>query len=146
MIEKLGYGQFGEVRSTPQFLITYIKLYYNFQSFLQVKLCEVIGKSDLLNSQCKIVAVKELRAGASESTRNDFKQEVKVLAKIRDPNIVRVLGACLDDDPVFVVVEYTEFGDLNQYLQDHIAETTTPLPTNAKTLRQVILKMLHKIH
>lgn len=102
----------------------------------------MVGKCDFQNSQCKLVAVKELRSGASESTRIDFKQEVKVLAKIKDPNIVRVLGACLDEDPIFVVVEYTEFGDLNQYLQEHIAETTTPLPTNAKTLRQVILEIL----
>lgn len=108
VIEELGYGQFGEV-----------------------KLCEIAGK-------CELVAVKTLRAGASESTRTDFRHEVKVLAKINDPNIVRVVGACLDEEPIFVVVEYMEFGDLNQFLQEHIAETTTPLPTNAKTLRFVL--------
>lgn len=110
-----------------------------------MKLCEIVGKCDFLNSQCNIVAVKTLRSGASESTKTDFQNEVKVLAKIKDPNIVRVLGACLEDDPIFVVVEYTEFGDLNQYLQEHIAETTTPLPTNAKTLRQVLKTLLRFI-
>ncbi|KAL0280485.1 UNVERIFIED_CONTAM: hypothetical protein PYX00_001759 [Menopon gallinae] len=113
VLEHLGYGQFGEV-----------------------KLCEIVGKSDYLyGGSCGLVAVKELTPGASEGTREDFRHEVKVLSKINDANIVRVLGACFDGEPVFVVVEYSEFGDLNQYLQEHVADTTTPLPTNAKTLR-----------
>lgn len=34
-----------------------------------------------------------------------------------------------------MLVEYMEHGDLNQYLQAHIAETASPRNTHAKTLR-----------
>ncbi|XP_021937561.1 discoidin domain-containing receptor 2 isoform X4 [Zootermopsis nevadensis] len=115
VLEKLGHGEFGEIH-----------------------LCEVEGFPDsvdvLRHSECKLVAVKSLRPGASQSARSDFQQEARLLARLRDPNIVRVLGASLDDEPLCVVVEYMECGDLNQFLQEHIAETASPLPRNAKTL------------
>ena len=76
-----------------------------------------------------------LRSGSSDLTKDTFRQQVKVLSKIKDSNIVRVLGASLDHDPIFVVIEYMDYGDLYQFLQDHVADTTSPLPTNAKTLR-----------
>lgn len=101
-----------------------------------MKLCELIGKCDCLySSTCKLVAVKTLRFGSSDSTKDNFRHQVKVLSRINDSNIVRVLGACLENEPIYVVFEYMEFGDLNQFLQEHVADTTTPLPGNAKTLR-----------
>lgn len=101
-----------------------------------MQLCELDSKrKTLYSSECKLVAVKMLRPCSSDSTREEFRREVQVLAKINDPNIVRVLGASLEAEPIFVVVEYMISGDLNQYLQEHVAETATPLPINAKSLR-----------
>ena len=60
---------------------------------------------------------------------------------------VRVLGVCFDNDeddvseidqaaiPIGMVCEYTEEGDLCQYLQDHVAETTLTKSPNVPTLR-----------
>ena len=67
--------------------------------------------------------------------RAEFEREAEVLARLRDPNLARVLGACLAEEPFCVVLEYSECGDLNQFLQDHISETTMPVPPRAKTLR-----------
>ncbi|RZF47107.1 hypothetical protein LSTR_LSTR005185 [Laodelphax striatellus] len=100
-----------------------------------VQLGEITKVPDWLNDlSCKLVAVKYLRSGASEATRSEFRQEVEILNGLRDPNLVQVMGACLRDEPFCVIFEYSEFGDLNQFLQEHIAETATPLPANAKTL------------
>lgn len=66
-------------------------------------------------------------------SRIEFQQEAKRLVRLADRNVARLLGASLEDDPMCIVLENGEFGDLNQYLQSHIAETSN-LHT-AKTLR-----------
>ncbi|XP_037082025.1 discoidin domain-containing receptor 2-like [Pollicipes pollicipes] len=105
LYEKLGEGQFGEVH-----------------------LCHIEGGSDVvpdvIGPGCRsLVAVKTLRPGTSQAARADFEREARTLARLQDPNIVRVLGLCTREEPLCVVVEYMEHGDLNQYLQQHVAET-----------------------
>ena len=51
--------------------------------------------------------------------RDNFLQEVQIMARLRDPNIVSILGACLGEEPWFAVVDYPFRGDLNQYLRAH---------------------------
>ena len=67
------------------------------------------------------------------SPRADFEREVRTLARLQDANIVRVLGVCTREEPLAMVVEYMEHGDLNQYLQQHVAETA--LHGSGKVLR-----------
>ncbi|XP_054715542.1 discoidin domain-containing receptor 2-like [Uloborus diversus] len=108
-MEKLGEGQFGEVH-----------------------LCEAEGIPELVDVPCygnkTLVAVKTLRKSSSEQARSDFYKEVKILSRLRDPNIVHVLGVCTRDDPLCMVVEYMEHGDLNQFLQQHVPENTMTSP------------------
>ncbi|XP_037082024.1 discoidin domain-containing receptor 2-like [Pollicipes pollicipes] len=90
--------------------------------------CHIEGGSDVvpdvIGPGCRsLVAVKTLRPGTSQAARADFEREARTLARLQDPNIVRVLGLCTREEPLCVVVEYMEHGDLNQYLQQHVAET-----------------------
>ncbi|KAG8448675.1 hypothetical protein GDO86_015668 [Hymenochirus boettgeri] len=103
--EKLGEGQFGEVH-----------------------LCEVVNPHELPTLQFPfnmrkgrslLVAVKLLRADANKNARNDFLKELKILSRLSDPHIIRLLGACLDEDPLCMITEYMENGDLNQFLSTH---------------------------
>lgn len=57
------------------------------------------------------------------------------MARIKDPNIVRVLGVCTRDEPQSVIVEYMKYGDLHQYLQLHVPDTSTPKRKHTKQLR-----------
>ena len=58
------------------------------------------------------------------------------MCRLKDPNVVRVLGVCSQDDPLCVIVEYMKYGDLNQFLKTHVPETsTTSRRKGAKTLR-----------
>ncbi|XP_076351976.1 discoidin domain-containing receptor 2-like isoform X4 [Tachypleus tridentatus] len=114
-LEKLGEGQFGEVH-----------------------LCEAEGIPELVDVPCygnkTLVAVKTLRQDASDQARTDFYKEVKILSRLRDPNIVHVLGVCTREEPLAMIVEYMENGDLNQFLQQHVPDGAAYRSVNAKTL------------
>ncbi|XP_032297585.1 epithelial discoidin domain-containing receptor 1-like [Coturnix japonica] len=101
--EKLGEGQFGEVL-----------------------LCEVEDPQELPppsrppelpHGRPLLVAVKVLRADASKNARRDFLHEARTLGRLRDPNIVRLLGVCSGPGgPWCIVTEYMEHGDLHRFL------------------------------
>ncbi|XP_030317190.1 discoidin domain-containing receptor 2 [Calypte anna] len=98
--EKLGEGQFGEVH-----------------------LCEADGLLEFLGvssteftPQPVLVAVKMLRSDVNKTARNDFLKEIKIMSRLKNPNIIRLLGVCVRDDPLCMITEYMENGDLNQFL------------------------------
>ncbi|NXR58634.1 DDR2 protein, partial [Rhadina sibilatrix] len=112
--EKLGEGQFGEVH-----------------------LCEVEGMEkftgkdfaleglDGSSDRPVLVAVKMLRADANKNARNDFLKEIKIMSRLKDPNIIRLLAVCITDDPLCMITEYMENGDLNQFLSRQQAGSPT---------------------
>ena len=61
------------------------------------------------------VAVKQLKKSASTSGKEAFDKELKFMSRLNHPNVIRILGACILDDP-FIMIEYMEKGDLNEYL------------------------------
>lgn len=67
--------------------------------------------------------------------RQDFQKEIKIMSQLKDPNIVRVLGVCIREEPLCMIVEYMKYGDLNQFLLDHVPESPMAEATSAKTLR-----------
>lgn len=41
------------------------------------------------------------------------------MSRLKDPNIIRLLAVCVAEDPLCMVTEYMENGDLNQFLSRH---------------------------
>ncbi|XP_041854820.1 discoidin domain-containing receptor 2 isoform X2 [Melanotaenia boesemani] len=125
--EKLGEGQFGEVH-----------------------LCEAAGLPEFLGEGsplpdrdgCSVlVAVKQLRADATSQARNDFLKEIKIMSRLDDPNIIRLLCVCVSSDPLCMVTEYMENGDLNMFLSQREIESTL---THANNIPSVSLSdLLH---
>ncbi|XP_018324975.1 epithelial discoidin domain-containing receptor 1 [Agrilus planipennis] len=83
----------------------------------------------------RLVAIKFLGENASEKEKKDFCRDVRILAALDDPNLARVLGICSQEDPLCVIMEYLEHGDLCQFLKSHVAaENSTTAPYGVKTL------------
>ena len=68
-------------------------------------------------------------------SRLEFETEVCLLSSIDNPNVARVLGVNLKEDPWFYVREFSDQGDLTQFLQDHVAESSLSSSSGARTLR-----------
>ena len=108
-------------------------------AFGEVVLAETIGVSlkDMKLSQTDVdksvriqVAVKKQKPLSKSSVREAFEKEVKFMSRLKDDNIVRLLAVCTTDTP-FIVMEYMENGDLNQYLQKHdLAPSAGPTKPN----------------
>jgi discoidin domain receptor family protein 2 len=41
------------------------------------------------------------------------------MSRLKDPNIIRLLAVCITEDPLCMITEYMENGDLNQFLSRH---------------------------
>lgn len=102
--------------------------------FEDVHLCEV---TDDVDGKCVVVYTLKL-----ESYRQTFCREVRGLARLKNEHVSQLLGACLEAQPVCAVREYGQRGDLCQFLQDHVAETATPILNTASTLRCVKKKSI----
>lgn len=67
--------------------------------------------------------------------RNDFLKEVKILSRLKDPNIIRLLGVCVRDDPLCMITEYMESGDLNQFLSQRQLQDKASSASSMPTIR-----------
>ena len=64
------------------------------------------------------VAVKMLKEGHTDQDMIDLVSEMDMMKLIGcHDNLVRLLGVCTQDGPLFVVVEYAEHGNLRDYLR-----------------------------
>nr|CAI5831270.1 unnamed protein product [Callosobruchus analis] len=83
----------------------------------------------------RLVAIKFLGENTSEKEKKDFYRDVRILAALDDPNIARVLGICSQDEPLCVVMEYLDHGDLCQFLKVHVmADSASNVPFGVKSL------------
>ncbi|XP_071851463.1 inactive tyrosine-protein kinase transmembrane receptor ROR1-like isoform X3 [Apostichopus japonicus] len=65
------------------------------------------------------VTIKTLEEKALPSVQQDFKSESDVMATLRHPNIILLLGVCLKQKPFCMFFEFMPHGDLHEYLVRH---------------------------
>ena len=75
-----------------------------------------LSESDDDKSKSTLVAVKKLKSDAPNATKEAFEKEVNFMSRLTDRNVIPILGVCYEDTP-FIMMEYMEKGDLNQYLR-----------------------------
>ncbi|BFZ06873.1 hypothetical protein BsWGS_09912 [Bradybaena similaris] len=65
------------------------------------------------------VAIKMLQADCDSKYKQDFLKEIQLMKTLgQHRNVVSMLGCCTLRDPICLVVEHAEFGDLLNYLKD----------------------------
>ncbi|XP_065065361.1 muscle, skeletal receptor tyrosine-protein kinase-like isoform X2 [Rhopilema esculentum] len=85
-------------------------------AFGKVVKCEL---SSPIGKEPKLAAVKYLKDDASEKVKHSFKNEAETIGSFDHPNIVALLGVCIDDKgPPCMVLEFMELGDLTNYIRD----------------------------
>ncbi|XP_022089702.1 fibroblast growth factor receptor 3-like isoform X2 [Acanthaster planci] len=63
------------------------------------------------------VAIKTIKEGADRQAKMVLLEELDITKKIGShPNIVRLLGYCIEADPIYIILEYLGKGDLKKVL------------------------------
>lgn len=62
------------------------------------------------------IAVKTLKVGSTTEEKLDFLSEAEVMKRFDHKNIVKLLGVCTKNEPVYTVMEFMLYGDLKTYL------------------------------
>ena len=129
-IHELGIGQFGKV-----ILAETVGLSAKDQR---------LSKSDDDKSKSTLVAVKKLKSDAPSTTKEAFAKEVDFMSRLTDGNVIRILGVCYEDTP-FIMMEYMEKGDLNQYLRKFKTVSTTDSEPQGQITTSTLVHMTTQI-
>ncbi|XP_067269117.1 fibroblast growth factor receptor 1-A isoform X6 [Pseudorasbora parva] len=86
--------------------------------FGQVMMAEAMGMDKDKPSRITKVAVKMLKSDATEKDLSDLISEMEMMKIIgKHKNIINLLGACTQDGPLYVIVEFAAKGNLREYLR-----------------------------
>ncbi|XP_063745989.1 fibroblast growth factor receptor 1b isoform X2 [Eleginops maclovinus] len=86
--------------------------------FGQVVLAEAVGIDKNKPTRLTKVAVKMLKADATEKDLSDLISEMEMMKMIgKHKNIINLLGACTQDGSLYVVVEFASQGNLREVLR-----------------------------
>ncbi|XP_078500063.1 fibroblast growth factor receptor 2 isoform X4 [Lissotriton helveticus] len=86
--------------------------------FGQVVMAEAVGIDKDRPKDVVTVAVKMLKDDATEKDLSDLVSEMEMMKMIgKHKNIINLLGACTQDGPLYVIVEYASKGNLREYLR-----------------------------
>ncbi|CAG5917382.1 unnamed protein product [Menidia menidia] len=100
--------------------------------FGEVHLCEAEGLPGFLGEGSPL---------PDRDRRSVLVAEIKIMSRLDDPNIIRLLCVCVSSDPLCMVTEYMENGDLNMFLSQREIESTL---THANNIPSVSLPdLLH---
>lgn len=70
------------------------------------------------------VAIKTLKAGASDKNRLDFLTEASIMGQFDDPNVIYLEGVVTKTNPNMIVMEFMENGALDAFLRNNDGKFT----------------------
>ena len=129
-VKQLGTGQFGEVvlANTTGLSEYYLRLSPREDSSVSIQ-----------------VAVKKLKLDSTKDMQKSFEKEIKFMSRLKNDNVITLLGICTSGKQ-FIMMEYMENGDLNQYLQQFdllLDPNEIPSPTHITPI--ILIYMAYQI-
>lgn len=111
IIQELGRGHFGNV-------------YLAATVGISLKNLQLSDDAD--TSRSLLVAIKQLKSNADSNLHESFDKEVRFMSQLHHPNVARLLAVSNRGTP-FIMMEYMENGDLNEFLRkQEIQPDTVP--------------------
>ncbi|KAM7346076.1 protein tyrosine kinase 7 [Cochliomyia hominivorax] len=68
------------------------------------------------SDEYKLVMVKALNKVKDENACSEFRRQIEMFRTLTHKGVVRLYGLCREKDPHYMVLEYTDWGDLKQFL------------------------------
>lgn len=69
--------------------------------------------------------------------RNDFLKEIRIISRLRDLNIIGLSAVCVESDPLCMITEYMENGDLDQFLSRYELQNEGVQAGDSATIRYI---------
>jgi len=73
--------------------------------------------SDWRNEEDLVIAIKTLKAGASDRNRLDFLTEASIMGQFGHVNVIGLVGVVTRTQPTMIVTEYMTNGSLDAFLR-----------------------------
>ncbi|XP_031355728.1 tyrosine-protein kinase-like otk [Photinus pyralis] len=104
-LKLIGRGEFGDI------LIAFLPK-------SAVPVSDKRGSNASLSGEDKdlTVMVKSLTHTKDEAALTEFKREIDLLSKVSHENVAKLWGLCREVEPHYMILEYTDWGDLKQFL------------------------------
>lgn len=74
------------------------------------------GEAQITENGWTSVAVKTLKMGSTTEDRLDFLSEAEAMKRFDHKNIIKLLGVCLQTEPIYTIMEFMLYGDLKTFL------------------------------
>jgi PTK7 protein tyrosine kinase 7 len=97
-----------------------------------------------------VVMVKTLNNTKDETVLQDMKRHLDLLHKLNHENIAKLIGLCREEDPDYMIIEYTDWGDLKQFLlasrvKDNAANAESSKPRAPQLAVAQILSLANQV-
>lgn len=61
--------------------------------------------------------LQTLRKGATDQEKGEFLQEAQLMSNFKYEHILRLIGVCLSEDSLYIIMELMQGGDLLSFLR-----------------------------